>query len=254
MLAKKRATASRPSYSRGIGGIEVMTSFVSRATSASTSAASYALTNLATIASSAGEPGAGGGSRPAPSGRRRTRPARARLRALLTGQLPERVAVSGPRPRDQVGCHWPHSRVTFFRTLSRFRLGRHRPRGELGGRSRVSGQRLALQPLVQLSRQPPALAGGDSDLPGKLARDYLRRGRDPAGSRHGESDRAPQLRFAQRPGAQLAAGQLRGDARARQDRPAMAAAHELLLQAHGVGLDGDVDVDTRLRDRAVDKG
>ena len=63
MLAKKRATTSRPSYSRGIGGIEMKTSSVSRATSASRSPDSYARTNFATIACSAGESGAGGGSR-----------------------------------------------------------------------------------------------------------------------------------------------------------------------------------------------
>jgi len=42
---------------------------------------------------------------------RRCRPARARLRALLTdstvrlGQLSERVAVPGLRPGDQIGCY-----------------------------------------------------------------------------------------------------------------------------------------------------
>ena len=44
------------------------TSSVSRATSASRSADSHALTNFATIASSAGEPAAGGGSRSSPGG------------------------------------------------------------------------------------------------------------------------------------------------------------------------------------------
>src|SRR5216683_2067077 len=43
MLAQKRATTSRPSYSKGIGGIEMKTSSVRRATSASRSADSYAL-------------------------------------------------------------------------------------------------------------------------------------------------------------------------------------------------------------------
>ena len=89
MLAQKRATTSRPSYSKGIGGIEMKTSSVSRATSASRSADSYARTNFATIASSAGEPGAGGGSRPAAGGSRRCRLARARLRALLTDSTVE---------------------------------------------------------------------------------------------------------------------------------------------------------------------
>ena len=58
------------------------TSSVSRATSASTSADSYARTNLATIASSERVPDCGGG--PAASGGRRRKPARARLSALLT--------------------------------------------------------------------------------------------------------------------------------------------------------------------------
>src|SRR5256714_13277848 len=59
-MAQNRATASRPWYSSGIGGIEMKTSSVSRATSASRSADSYALTNFATTASSAGEGGRGG--------------------------------------------------------------------------------------------------------------------------------------------------------------------------------------------------
>src|SRR5260370_18899941 len=63
------------------------TSSVRRATSASRSADSYALTNFATIASSEGE--AGGGSRSAVGGRRRCRLARARLRALLTDSTVE---------------------------------------------------------------------------------------------------------------------------------------------------------------------
>jgi hypothetical protein len=84
MLAKKRATRSRPSYSKGIGGIEMKTSPVSRATSPSRSADSYALTSFATIASSEGESGAGGGPSPPAGGRRRCKVARARLRALLT--------------------------------------------------------------------------------------------------------------------------------------------------------------------------
>ena len=44
MLVQKRATTSRPSYSKGIGGIEMKTSSVRRATSASRSADSHALT------------------------------------------------------------------------------------------------------------------------------------------------------------------------------------------------------------------
>src|SRR5499433_2643178 len=60
MLAQKRATAFRPSYSKGIGGIETKPSSVKRATSAATSADSHALTNFATIASSEGESGEGG--------------------------------------------------------------------------------------------------------------------------------------------------------------------------------------------------
>jgi hypothetical protein len=83
-MAQNRATASRPWYSSGIGGIDMKTSSVSRATSASTSADSYARTNLATIASSAGEPGAGEGSRPSSAGRERCRLARARFSALVT--------------------------------------------------------------------------------------------------------------------------------------------------------------------------
>src|SRR5215218_6699785 len=88
-LAQKRATTSRPSYSKGIGGIEMKTSSVSRATSASTSADSHARTNLATTASSAGESETGGGSRSAAGGHRRCRRARARLRALLTDSTVE---------------------------------------------------------------------------------------------------------------------------------------------------------------------
>src|SRR5215469_6066795 len=87
-LSQKRATGSRPSYSSGIGGIDTKTSSVSRATSASRSADSYALTNFATIASSAGEPEAGGGS-PAAGGRLRSRLARARLSALVTDSTVE---------------------------------------------------------------------------------------------------------------------------------------------------------------------
>src|SRR5690349_24253404 len=59
MLAQKRVTASRPTYSNGIGGIDVNTSSVSSATSASRSADSHARTNFATIASSADESAAG---------------------------------------------------------------------------------------------------------------------------------------------------------------------------------------------------
>jgi hypothetical protein len=57
MLAMKRATTARPSYSSGIGGIERKTSSVSSATIASRSAASYARTNFATMASSDAESG-----------------------------------------------------------------------------------------------------------------------------------------------------------------------------------------------------
>jgi hypothetical protein len=59
-----------------MGGIEMKTSSVRRATSASRSADSYALTNVATIASSAGEFEAGGGSRSPAVGRMRCRLAR----------------------------------------------------------------------------------------------------------------------------------------------------------------------------------
>ncbi len=59
-------------------------SSVRMATNASRSADSHALTKFATIASSDGEPQAGGGSSPAADGPRRCRLARARLRALLT--------------------------------------------------------------------------------------------------------------------------------------------------------------------------
>src|SRR5260370_26662792 len=71
-MAQNRATTSRPWYSKGIGGIETKTSSVSRATSASRSADSHARTNFATIASSAGEPRAGGGRRLAAVGRRQS--------------------------------------------------------------------------------------------------------------------------------------------------------------------------------------
>jgi hypothetical protein len=36
------------------------------------------------------------------------------LSAVWLGQLPERVAVPGPRPGDQVGCRFAHPRVTLF--------------------------------------------------------------------------------------------------------------------------------------------
>jgi hypothetical protein len=84
MLAQKRATTSRPWYSRGIGGMETLTSAVSKATSASTSPDCHARTNFSTSACSACEPGAGGGSRSLIGGRRRCRVARARFRALWT--------------------------------------------------------------------------------------------------------------------------------------------------------------------------
>lgn len=87
MLAQKRATTSRPWYSKGIGGIDMKTSSVRRATSASRSADSHARTNFATIASSEGESEAGGGSRSSVVGRRWCMLARARLRALLTDSM-----------------------------------------------------------------------------------------------------------------------------------------------------------------------
>ena len=95
MLAQKRATTSRPSYSKGIGGIDMKTSSVRRATSASRSADSHARTNFATIASSEGEPEAAGG-----IGERSEHPVAVHLQlpAVRLGQLPERVAVPGPRP------------------------------------------------------------------------------------------------------------------------------------------------------------
>src|SRR5260370_16167920 len=89
MLAQKRATRSRPSYSNGIGGIEMKTSSVRSATSASRSADSHACTSFAAVASSGRESGAGGGSRSAVGGLRRCRLARARLRALLTDSTVE---------------------------------------------------------------------------------------------------------------------------------------------------------------------
>jgi carboxymethylenebutenolidase len=92
-LATKLTTASRPAYSKGIGGIDTNASSVRRATSASRSADCHALTNLVTIASSEGDPAAGGGSRPSPGGSWRRRLARARLRAPLTDST---VASSMP--------------------------------------------------------------------------------------------------------------------------------------------------------------
>src|SRR5580704_3797469 len=92
MLAQKRATTSRPSYSKGIGGIEMKTSSVRRATSASRSADSYALTNFATIAFSAGESDGGGGLRSAVAGLRHCRLVRARLRAHAVVRVGRRVA------------------------------------------------------------------------------------------------------------------------------------------------------------------
>jgi hypothetical protein len=50
MVPQNRATASGPSYSKGIGGIDMKTSSVSRATSPSTSADSYALTQVRLLA------------------------------------------------------------------------------------------------------------------------------------------------------------------------------------------------------------
>src|SRR5436309_14022933 len=101
-MAQNRATASRPWYSSGIGGIDMKTSSVSRATSASTSADSYARTNLATIASSAGEPGTGEGSRPASAGRERCRLARPLQRAgdRLDGHLEHVRHLAGAEPQD----------------------------------------------------------------------------------------------------------------------------------------------------------
>ena len=75
--------------SKGSGGIDMETSSVSRVTSAPISADSYARTNFATIASSAGEPEAGAGSRPVAGGCWRCRVARARLRALVTDSTVE---------------------------------------------------------------------------------------------------------------------------------------------------------------------
>src|SRR5260370_22344704 len=86
-LAQKRATTSRPSYSKSIGGIETNTSLVRKATSASRSADSHARVNFATIASSA---------------------VHLELPAVRVGQLPERVAVFGPRPGAQDGSHHVH--------------------------------------------------------------------------------------------------------------------------------------------------
>src|ERR1700723_1379030 len=93
---------SRPSYPKGIGGIAMKTSSVSRATSASRSADSHARTNLATIASSAGEPAPGGGWWPAAGCCRRWRLARARLRVLLadsrvTSSMPATSLARKPR-------------------------------------------------------------------------------------------------------------------------------------------------------------
>src|SRR5262249_11622646 len=61
-LSQKRATASRPWYSSGIGGIGTLTSGVSKATSASTSPASHERTNCETSGRPTCESGAGGGS------------------------------------------------------------------------------------------------------------------------------------------------------------------------------------------------
>src|SRR5580692_6014498 len=55
MTAQNRATTSRPWYSKGIGGIDMKTSSVRRATRASRSADSHARTNFATIGSPDGE-------------------------------------------------------------------------------------------------------------------------------------------------------------------------------------------------------
>ena len=76
-------------FAKGMGGIDMKTSLVRRATSASRSADSHALTNFPTIAFSEGESGAGEGSRSATSGQRRSRPERARLSALLTEPMVE---------------------------------------------------------------------------------------------------------------------------------------------------------------------
>src|SRR5437763_1438584 len=133
MAPQKRPTTSRPWYSSGSGGMDMKTSSVSRATSASTSAVSHARTKPATIAFSVGEAGAGG-DRVGPGAERgaAVEPAETspgchhgvlqrvlgvleraehpvavhlQLTAVRLGQRLERVVVPGPRPADQVCFH-----------------------------------------------------------------------------------------------------------------------------------------------------
>jgi hypothetical protein len=40
------------------------------------------------------------------------------LPAVRLGQLPERVTVPGPRPGQQVSCHFTHPQVTLFPYLA----------------------------------------------------------------------------------------------------------------------------------------
>src|ERR1039457_2463621 len=90
MLAQKLATASRPSYSNGIGGIDMKTSSVRSSTNASTSADSHALTNFATMSSSERELGPGAATKPAAGGHRRCRLERHRLCELPAGARADR--------------------------------------------------------------------------------------------------------------------------------------------------------------------
>ena len=55
------------------------------------------------------------------------------LTAVRLGQLTERVAVPGPRPRHHVGCHRHHHHLLPAPRGTSNRYG-HRPGGELGGR------------------------------------------------------------------------------------------------------------------------
>ena len=59
------------------------------------------------------------------------RPAMRSNAPVRPGQLPERLAISGPRPREQIGCH--HLALLPFRTTPASARYIHRPRRELCG-------------------------------------------------------------------------------------------------------------------------
>jgi hypothetical protein len=80
------------------------------------------------------------------------------------------------------------------------------------------------------------------DLLDEFPRYDLDRNRDPARPGCAEDDRAPDLRCAQWCGAERASVEVARDADSGQDGSAVATAHEVLLQAHRVGLHDDVNL------------